>query len=134
MAEMEVILSEFQGSYRLSILESLEIIPAITWLCLNGHDLKIPPMSQPILLSEGLHWQMPYVFKKLVMLGVPKQRIPDLAHRVEGTFFNLGFSQGCQAEWSLHWGQVMGQPEDFQFDIDALREKAIVDVSECYND
>lgn len=91
-------------------------------------------MHQPILLSEGPQWQMPYTFKKLVALGVPKKRIPDLAHKIEGIFFNLGFSQGCQAEWSLHWGQVMGQPEDFQFDIDALREQAIVDVAESYDD
>jgi hypothetical protein len=87
-----------------------------------------------MVLSEEKEWQMPHVHQRLVAMGVPKQHIQDLAHRVESAFFERAHHMGARCEWSVQWGELTGDFEDVQFDLDRLREEAITDVAEHWRD
>lgn len=92
------------------------------------HDA--PMAADPILMCDGPEWQLPYVSKRLQELGVPAKRLPTLYFRVESCFSELGFALGCHSEWSIQAGEVHGAMEDFQFDLDQLREESIREVAD----
>jgi len=62
-------------------------------------------------------------------MGIPERVTRDLFFKVEQHFSVLGAQQGSEAEWSIRFAEVMGCPEDFQFDLDQLREAAISDTA-----
>lgn len=91
-------------------------------------------MSAPEIIALGESWSNSYVCRRLRSLGIPERSTRDLLYKVEQHFSLLGAQQGCQAEWSIRFSEVMGQPEDLQFDLDTLREAAISDAAEEHLD
>ena len=90
--------------------------------------------TQPQLLARGAKWQKLYVCTRLRSLGIPEKEIDDLIFKVEHQFTILGHYMGSQAEWSILHGEVSGFPEDFQFDLDVLREEALHAVVSLWED
>lgn len=91
-------------------------------------------MSSPEIIAQGEGWNTPYVCQRFRSRGVPERKAKDLLYKVEQHFSLLAAQLGCQAEWSIRFAEVMGDPEDFQFDLDQLREAAISDAAEEHLD
>jgi len=91
-------------------------------------------MSSPQIIAKGQTWSMAYVCHRLRSSGIAERRAKDILYKVEQHFSLLGAQMGCQAEWSIRFAEVMGAPEDLQFDLDQLREVAIVDAAEEHLD
>ena len=89
---------------------------------------------QPQLLAKGVKWQKIYVVHRLRSLGLPEKDIENSIFKVEHQFTILGGYLGSQAEWSILHGEVTGCPEDFQFDLDFLREESIHTVASLWDD
>ena len=90
--------------------------------------------SHPQLLARGAKWQKLYVRTRLRSLGIPEKEIDNQIFKVEHQFTILGHHMGSQAEWSIMHGEVHGFPEDFQFDLDYLREESIHTVVSLWED
>jgi hypothetical protein len=85
--------------------------------------------QQPQRIAKGSKWGKSYVLSRLLTLGLPENEICDALYKVEHQFSILGGERGSQAEWSIKFAEVTGFPEDFQFDLDSLREDALATVA-----
>jgi len=91
-------------------------------------------MNSPIIIAKGGPWSKGHVARKLLALGIPSDSLEDQFFRVEQEFILLLQSLGSNAEWSIRFGEVTGAPEDFQFDIDEIKDEALQTVAANYSD
>lgn len=87
-----------------------------------------------MILAKGGSWTKHHVAGKLLELGIPAESLQDQFFRVEQEFLMLMQAHGSMAEWSIRFGEVMGEPEDLQFDIDAIKGEAIETIVANYSD
>jgi|SaaInlStandDraft_1057018.scaffolds.fasta_scaffold02237_3 hypothetical protein len=87
-------------------------------------------MAAQEIIAKGESWDRHYVSRRFRALGIPDRMAKDLFYKAEQHFSLLGAQQGSQAEWSIRFAEVMGCPEDLQFDLDNIREAAISDTAE----
>jgi hypothetical protein len=79
-------------------------------------------MSQ-VTIAIGKSWDETYVKAYLKKLNFSRKEIEFF--RIESLFSSLMVEHEADAEWSIKYGEVVGEPECIQFDIDAIRDKAI---------
>ena len=91
-------------------------------------------MNSPAIIAKGGPWSKSHVARRLLELGIPAESLEDQFFRVEQEFLLLLQSMGSDAEWSIRFGEVTGEPEDFQFDIDEIKEEALQTVATNYSD
>ena len=91
-------------------------------------------MEQQVILAKGGSWTRNHVAHRLLELGIPADSLEDQFFRVEQEFIMLTHALGSHAEWSIRFGEVSGDPEDLQFDIDELKNEAIETVVTNYSD
>lgn len=84
------------------------------------------------MIAEGEAWNSAMVLKSLTRRGVPMEKARELFHVAESRFSVRASSMGCRAEWSIRFAEVQGFGEDFQFDIDSIREFALDEAAEMY--
>ena len=89
-------------------------------------------MKKHLVLAHGREWSRQSVVAALGSKGLEEQEAQEMLFRIENKFVVLSGKLGCQAEWSIRFSEVLGMPEDLQFDIDLLRERAIHEVFEMW--
>ncbi|MBF0196736.1 MAG: hypothetical protein HQL32_03465 [Planctomycetes bacterium] len=91
-------------------------------------------MEKVQLLAKGSRWGREYVTHRLKSMGIPDCAADQMFFMVEQQFSTIGSDLGSTAEWSIRFEEVSGAPEDLQFDIDNLKETAIADAINFWND
>lgn len=91
-------------------------------------------MEAEVILAKGGPWTKTRVAEKLIHLGIPADSLEDQFYRIEQEFILLLQVHNSRAEWSIRFGEVTGQPEDLQFDIDGIKDDAILTIVANYTD
>ncbi len=83
-----------------------------------------------VTIALGKKWDKNYVSDYLKSSKVSLKGIEYF--RIETLFARFISEYKACAEWSIKYSEVVGDPECLQFDIDALRDKAIQSYIDRY--
>jgi hypothetical protein len=83
-----------------------------------------------VTIAVGEKWGVDYVKKYLVNLSCKKKEVEYF--RIETLFARMMTEYDANAEWSVKYAEVIGEPECIQFDIDHIRDKAIEAFADRY--
>lgn len=92
--------------------------------------MNLDPFKDPCSLAKGGLWERKNLLVFFADLGVHPSLQTELCLRAEDAFSRRALKLGTRLEWSSLHGEVTGDMQDLQIDIDHLRDRileAVVD-------